>query len=122
MTESSESSPRSLGRVLLAGLVLLVAGYVLLKIVIGVAIAIAGTVAVILAIVAVIWGDTRLALASGVHMPYVIIALCFGVSGGGRGTDQGQFVLALVPDLGCRAVLWPPGSDLLSLRARRATS
>jgi hypothetical protein len=44
-----------LGRALLAGLVLLVAGYVLPKIVIGVAVAIAGTVAVVLAIVAVIW-------------------------------------------------------------------
>lgn len=54
---SSSSSParRSIGRSVLAGLVVLVAGYVLLKIVIGVAIAIAGTVAVILAIVAIIW-------------------------------------------------------------------
>ena len=39
----------------MAGLVVLVAAYVLLKFVIGVAIAIAGTVAVVLAVVAIIW-------------------------------------------------------------------
>ncbi len=44
-----------MGRTVLAALVVLIAGYVLLKIVIGVAVAIAGTVAVILAIVAIIW-------------------------------------------------------------------
>jgi hypothetical protein len=54
MNESASSS-RSIGRTIVAGLVVLIAGYVLLKIVIGVAIAIAGTVAVILAIVATIW-------------------------------------------------------------------
>ena len=53
MNESSTS--RSIGKTALAGLVVLVAGYVLLKVIIGVAIAIAGTVAVILAIVAIIW-------------------------------------------------------------------
>jgi protein-S-isoprenylcysteine O-methyltransferase Ste14 len=54
MNESSSKS-RSIGKTVLAGLVVLIAGYVLLKIVIGIAIAIAGTVAVILAIVAIIW-------------------------------------------------------------------
>jgi len=54
MNESSSSS-RSIGKTVLAGLVVLVAGYILLKIVIGIAVAVAGTVAVILAIVAIIW-------------------------------------------------------------------
>ena len=54
MNESSASS-RSIGKTVLAGLVVLVAGYILLKIVVGIAVALAGTVAVILAIVAVIW-------------------------------------------------------------------
>ncbi|HTU79027.1 MAG TPA: hypothetical protein VMF09_09735 [Solirubrobacteraceae bacterium] len=49
------SGSRSIGKTVLAGLVVLIAGYVLLKIVIGIAVAIAGTVAVILAIVAIIW-------------------------------------------------------------------
>lgn len=53
--DESASSSRSIGRTIVVGLVVLIAGYVLLKIVIGVAIAIAGTVAVILAIVAIIW-------------------------------------------------------------------
>jgi hypothetical protein len=54
MNESSASS-RSIGKTVLAGLVVLIAGYILFKVVIGVAIAIAGTLAVILAIVAIIW-------------------------------------------------------------------
>jgi len=54
MNESSATS-RSIGKTVLAGLVVLIAGYVLLKIVIGIAVAVAGTVAVILAIVAIIW-------------------------------------------------------------------
>jgi hypothetical protein len=54
-TGSRSPARRSIGRSVLAGLVVLVAGYVLLKIVIGVAVALAGTVAVILAIVAIIW-------------------------------------------------------------------
>jgi hypothetical protein len=54
MNESSASS-RSIGKTVLAGLVVLVAGYILLKIVVGIAVALAGTVAVILAIVAIIW-------------------------------------------------------------------
>jgi hypothetical protein len=53
--DESPSSSRSIGKTILAGLVVLVAGYILLKIVIGIAVAIAGTVAVILAIVAIIW-------------------------------------------------------------------
>jgi hypothetical protein len=52
---SPSSGSRSIGKTVLAGLVVLVAGYILLKIVIGIAVAIAGTVAVILAIVAIIW-------------------------------------------------------------------
>jgi hypothetical protein len=51
----SASTSRSIGKTVLAGLVVLIAGYVLLKIVIGIAVAIAGTVAVILAVVAIIW-------------------------------------------------------------------
>jgi hypothetical protein len=54
MNESSASS-RSIGKTVLAGLVVLVAGYILLKIVVGIAVALAGTVAVILAIIAIIW-------------------------------------------------------------------
>ena len=52
---ANESSPRSLGRALLAGLVLLVAGYVLLKIVIGIVLAIALPVVLILGIVGLVW-------------------------------------------------------------------
>jgi protein-S-isoprenylcysteine O-methyltransferase Ste14 len=55
MNESASKSSRSIGQTIVAGLVVLVAGYILLKIVIGGAIAIAGTVAVILAIIAIIW-------------------------------------------------------------------
>jgi len=54
MNESSSSS-RSIGKTVLAGLVVLIAAWVLLKVVIGIAIAIASVVAVILAIVAIIW-------------------------------------------------------------------
>jgi hypothetical protein len=54
MNESSASS-RSIGKTVLAGLVVLVAGYVLLKVVIGFAIFLATIVAVVLAIIAVIW-------------------------------------------------------------------
>jgi hypothetical protein len=43
-----------------AGLVLLVAAYVLLKIVIGIALAIAGPVILILAVVAVVWAARTL--------------------------------------------------------------
>ncbi len=54
MNESSASS-RSIGKTVLAGLVVLIAGYIVLKIVVGIAVAVAGTVALILAIVAIIW-------------------------------------------------------------------
>jgi hypothetical protein len=54
MNESSATS-RSIGKTVLAGLVVLIVGWLLLKVVIGIAIAIASAVAVILAIVAVIW-------------------------------------------------------------------
>jgi hypothetical protein len=52
---SSGSSSRPIGRTLLAGLIVLVAAYVLLKIVIGIAVAIAGPVVLILAVIALIW-------------------------------------------------------------------
>jgi hypothetical protein len=54
MNESSATS-RSIGKTVLAGLVVLVAGWVLLKVVIGFAIFLATIVAVVLAIVAVVW-------------------------------------------------------------------
>jgi hypothetical protein len=54
MNESSSKS-RSIGQMVVAGLVVLIAGYILLKIVIGIALAIAGPVVLILAVVAVIW-------------------------------------------------------------------
>jgi hypothetical protein len=52
---SSGSSSRSIGRTVLAGLIVLVAAYVLLKVVIGIALAIAGPIVLILAVVALIW-------------------------------------------------------------------
>jgi hypothetical protein len=52
---SSRSPSRAVGRTVLAGLVVLVAAYVLLKIVIGIALAIAGPLVLILAVVALIW-------------------------------------------------------------------
>ncbi len=51
----SRSTSGSIGRTVLAVLVLLVIGYFLLHVLIGVAVAIAGFAVVILAIVAVIW-------------------------------------------------------------------
>jgi hypothetical protein len=51
----STHSSRSLGRILVAGLVLLIAGYVVLKLVIGIVLAVALPVAFILAVLAVIW-------------------------------------------------------------------
>jgi hypothetical protein len=56
MSESpASSSPRSLGRTVVAGLIVLLAGYVLLKIVIGIALAVVGPLLAILAIVALVW-------------------------------------------------------------------
>jgi protein-S-isoprenylcysteine O-methyltransferase Ste14 len=56
MTESpSNSSSRSIGRMVVAGLILLLAAYVLLKIVIGIALAIAGPLLLIVAIIALVW-------------------------------------------------------------------
>ena len=52
---SSESSSRSLGRTVVAGLVLLIAAWVLLKIVLGVVLWIASVAAVVIAAVAIIW-------------------------------------------------------------------
>ncbi|MFZ2114868.1 MAG: hypothetical protein WAU77_14190 [Solirubrobacteraceae bacterium] len=50
-----ESSSGSLGRTIVAILVLLVVGYFLLHVLIGVAVAIAGIAVVVLAVVGVIW-------------------------------------------------------------------
>jgi hypothetical protein len=50
-----ETSGSSLGKKALALLVLLVAAYILLKVVIGFVTAIAGTLVIIVAIVAVVW-------------------------------------------------------------------
>jgi hypothetical protein len=57
MSESptNSSSTGSLGRTIVAILVLLLVGYFLLHILIGVAVAIAGFAVVILAVVALIW-------------------------------------------------------------------
>lgn len=54
-SSSDSSTAGSLGRTVVAILILLVAGYFLLHVLIGVAVAIAGFAVVILAIVAVIW-------------------------------------------------------------------
>lgn len=51
----NESSSRSFGRTVVAGLVLLIAAWLLLHFVIGIVTAIASVVVVVLAIVAVIW-------------------------------------------------------------------
>jgi hypothetical protein len=50
-----EKAGPSFGQRIIAALVLAVAAYILFKVIIGVAVAIAGTVFVIVAIVAVIW-------------------------------------------------------------------
>lgn len=56
MNESpAQSTSRSLGRTVVAGLIVLLAGYVLLKIVIGIALAIVGPLLAILAVVALVW-------------------------------------------------------------------
>jgi hypothetical protein len=51
----NETSSRSLGRTVVAGLILLVAAWVLLHFVIGIVTAIASILVVVLAIVALIW-------------------------------------------------------------------
>jgi hypothetical protein len=52
---SNSSSAGSLGRTVVAILILLVVGYFLLHVLIGVAVAIAGFAVVILAVVALVW-------------------------------------------------------------------
>jgi hypothetical protein len=52
---STQSSSSSLGRMIVAGLILVVAGWVLLHFLIGIATALAGFVVFVLAVVAVIW-------------------------------------------------------------------
>ena len=54
-TAPESSSSGSLGRTVVAILILLVVGYFLLHVLIGVAVAIAGFAVVILAIVAIVW-------------------------------------------------------------------
>ena len=51
----SQSPPRQIGRTVIAGLIMLLALYVVLKIVIGIALAIAGPLVLILAVLALIW-------------------------------------------------------------------
>jgi hypothetical protein len=51
----SGSSSRPIARTIVAGLIMLLAAYVLLKIVIGIALAIAGPLVLILAVIALIW-------------------------------------------------------------------
>ena len=51
----NETSSRSIGRTVVAGLILLVAAWVLLHFVIGIVTAIASVLVVVLAIVAVVW-------------------------------------------------------------------
>jgi uncharacterized membrane protein len=51
----NETSSRSLGRTVVAGLVLLIAAWLLLHFVIGIVTAIASVLVVVLAIVAIIW-------------------------------------------------------------------
>jgi uncharacterized membrane protein len=55
MNQTSESSSRPLGRTLLAALILVVVGYILLKVVIGIVLAIALPVVLILGIVGLVW-------------------------------------------------------------------
>lgn len=52
---NQESKHRSLGRTVIAGLVLLIAAWVLLKIVLGVVLWLASVAAVIVAVVAIVW-------------------------------------------------------------------
>jgi hypothetical protein len=51
----NESSSRSIGRTVIAGLILLVAAWVLLHFVIGIVTAVASILVVVLAVVAVVW-------------------------------------------------------------------
>ncbi len=52
---SSNSSSRSMGRTVVAGLILLIAAVIIVKIVIGIALAIVGPVLLILAVVGLVW-------------------------------------------------------------------
>jgi protein-S-isoprenylcysteine O-methyltransferase Ste14 len=57
MSQPSQSSStgRSLGQTVVAVLVLVVVGYILLKVIIGIALAIAGPLVLILGVLALIW-------------------------------------------------------------------
>jgi hypothetical protein len=52
---SESSSSGTIGRTVVAVLVLAVVGYILLKVVIGIALALAGPIVIILGVVALIW-------------------------------------------------------------------
>ena len=54
-TSQSGSSGRSLGQTVVAVLVLVVVGYILLKVIVGIALAIAGPLVLILGVLALIW-------------------------------------------------------------------
>jgi protein-S-isoprenylcysteine O-methyltransferase Ste14 len=55
VSEPSQDASRSLGKTVIAVLVLVVVGYVLLKVIIGIALAIAGPLVLILGVLALIW-------------------------------------------------------------------
>ena len=110
----------SLARRAIALAVLLIAGWILLKFVIGLITGIATLVIIVLAIVAVIWALEHALTDRHPTMVYIVIALSFALAGGIVGPDQGQLVLPLVPDLGA---VPDPRADrrrALPLRPRRA--
>lgn len=55
MNEPASSSSRPIGRTIVAGLILILAGWVLLHFLIGIATAIAGIAVFVVAVIAVIW-------------------------------------------------------------------
>ncbi|HEX3391223.1 MAG TPA: hypothetical protein VHS55_01535 [Solirubrobacteraceae bacterium] len=54
-SQGDSSSSRSLGKTVVAVLVLVIVGYILLKVIIGIALAIAGPLVLILGVLALIW-------------------------------------------------------------------
>ena len=91
-----EKAGPSFGSRIIAALVLAVAAYVLLKVIIGFAAAIAGTIVDHRGDRRGDLGAARPAVAALV--PYLIIAFFFGLAGGVVGQDQGQLVRPVVPD------------------------
>ncbi len=55
MNDPAPSSSRPLGRTIVAGLILVLAGWLLLHFLIGIATAVAGVVVFVVAVIAVIW-------------------------------------------------------------------